>query len=212
MSSERKLTKAEEKRADRFEEEAQRLKAEGYEETQCTVDILKANLLAVVVMIPFVLLIAIPYLMLHGVGKITSLSSYLLSLALFIFIIMAEFALHEGIHGLTWGLLNKEGFSAIEFGFIREYATPYCYCGTTLGKGQYIIGSVMPTLVLGFLQGLLAILTGNFLILALAVVMMFGGGGDFLITGKLLAYRQKKQILLVQDHPTELGFVAFEKD
>ena len=66
---------------------------------------------------------------------------------------MAEMAIHEGIHGLTWGLLSPDGFSTIEFGLIKEYMTPYCYCGTPLTRGQYILGSMMPTLVLGFMQG-----------------------------------------------------------
>ena len=42
--------------------------------------------------------------------------SYLLNLFLFIILAAAEMALHEGIHGLTWGLLSPDGFFAIEFG------------------------------------------------------------------------------------------------
>ena len=89
---------------------------------------------------------------------------------------------------------------------------PYCYCGTPLTRGQYMIGSLMPTLILGFIQGFIAIMTGNILIFALSIVMMFGGGGDFLVDWMLIRYKKKKETLILMDHPTELGFVAFEKD
>ena len=90
--------------------------------------------------------------------------------------------------------------------------TPYCYCGTPLTRGQYLIGSVMPTLVLGFIQGFVAVCSGSFMLFVLSVILMFGGGGDFLIDWMLIRYKKKKVKLILMDHPTELGFVAFEKD
>ena len=212
MAQERKLTQAEIKRSERFGKKAEALVNEGYERTDLIVDIIKANILSVLVMLPFVLVIAVPYLLRNGIPERPSISTYLLYLALFIFVTMAELALHEGIHGLVWGLLNKEGFSAIEFGLIKEYLTPYCYCGSPLLRWQYILGSVMPTVVLGFIQGLIAILTGSFLLFVLSVFLMIGGGGDFLITFMLLFYRKKKKELILMDHPTQLGSVLFEKD
>ena len=181
MKAERKITEAEKKRTLRFQEKAAILKADGYEESEHTVDIVKANILAILIMLPFVAVIAVPYLMQHGIGKPGSLSDYLLSLAFFIFMVMAEMIVHEGIHGLTWGLLSPDGFSTIEYGLIKEYMTPYCYCGTPLTRGQYLIGSLLPTLVLGFFQGFVAVCTGNFMIFVLSVILMFGGGGDFLL-------------------------------
>ena len=75
-----------------------------------------------------------------------------------------------------------------------------------------MVGSMMPTLILGFLQGLLAVRTGSFLLFVLSVVLMIGGGGDFLIDFLLLRYKKKKKTLILMDHPTELGFVSFEKN
>ena len=211
MKTERKITEAEKKRTERFKEKVAILKSQGYEESKHTVDVVKANILAMLIMLPFVAVIAVPYLIRNGIPQRVAFSTYLLYLALFIFLSMAEMAIHEGIHGLTWGLLSPDGFSTIEFGLIKEYLTPYCYCGTPLTRGQYIIGSMMPTLVLGFIQGIVAILTGNFLIFILSVFLMIGGGGDFLIDWLLIRYKKKYSELILMDHPTELGFVAFEK-
>ena len=211
MKTERKITEAEKKRTERFKEKVAILKSQGYEESKHTVDVVKVNILAMLIMLPFVAVIAVPYLIRNGIPQRVAFSSYLLYLALFIFLSMAEMAIHEGIHGLTWGLLSPDGFSTIEFGLIKEYLTPYCYCGTPLTRGQYIIGSMMPTLVLGFIQGIAAILTGNFLIFILSIFLMIGGGGDFLIDWLLIRYKKKYNELILMDHPTELGFVAFEK-
>lgn len=209
---ERKLTPAEEKRLQRFQMKADALVKEGYEMTERTVGIVLANILALLVMLPFALVIAVPYLRKYGIPEIESLSTYMLGLALFIVLMMVELAVHEAIHGLVWGLLNKEGFSAIEFGLIREYLTPYCYCGAPLLRWQYILGSAMPTIILGFIQGWAAIASGNLLLFALSMALMFGGGGDFLIIILLLLYRKKKRTLILMDHPTQLGSVLFEKD
>jgi len=212
MKTERKITEAEKKRTLRFQEKAACLKADGYEESEHTVDIVKANILAMLIMLPFVAVIAVPYLKQHGIGKTGLLSDYLINLALFIVLVIAEMIVHEGIHGLIWGLLSPDGFSTIEFGLIKEYMTPYCYCGTPLTRGQYLIGSVMPTLVLGFFQGFVAVCSGSFMLFVLSVILMIGGGGDFLIDWMLIRYKKKKVKLILMDHPTELGFVAFEKD
>lgn len=211
MKNERKITEAEKRRAERFQKKAEALKSQGYTSSEHTIGIVAADIFAIIFMLPFVGIIAVPYFMYHKIPRIGEFSTYLLYLSLFIFLMMAEMAIHEGIHGLTWGLLSPDGFSTIEFGFIKEYATPYCYCGTPLRRTQYIIGSIMPTLVLGFLQGLVAIMTGNFLLFILSLIMMFGGGGDFFVDWMLIRYKTGKEHLLIMDHPTELGFVAFEK-
>ena len=212
MEEQRKITEAEKRRAERFRIKADALKSEGYEESEHTIDIVKANVLSVVIMLPFVLLIAIPFLLTHGLGRIGSIKTYFLNLLLFIILMVAELAIHEGIHGITWGLLSPDGFSSIGFGLIKEYLTPYCYCGSPLTKGQYLVGSAMPTIILGFLQGFLAIVSGNGFLFLLSAVLMISGGGDFLIDYILIRYKQKRKTMIMMDHPTELGFVAFEKD
>jgi hypothetical protein len=42
--------------------------------------------------------------------------------------------------------------------------------------------------------------------------MIFAGGGDFLIILKMLLYRAQGSDTVYYDHPTECGFVVFEKN
>ena len=60
--------------------------------------------------------------------------------------------------------------------------TPYCCCGSPLLRGQYILGSVMPTIILGFIQGWIAIRTGSFLLFCLSLSSPLQG--DHLFTQK----------------------------
>ncbi len=69
----------------------------------------------------------------------------------------------------------------------------------------------MPTLVLGGAVAVIGVLTNQFLLLFLAEIMIFSGGGDFLIILKILLYRTDKKEILYCDHPYECGFVVFEK-
>ena len=107
MKTERKLTEAEKKRTERFGEKAAALKSQGYTESEHTVGIVKANIFAMLIMLPFVAIIMVPYLTLHGFPKRVSFSDYLLFLSLFIFLMMAEMAIHEGIPGLTWTVIVR---------------------------------------------------------------------------------------------------------
>ena len=114
MGNERKITETEKRRAERFRTKAEALKNEGYEENEHTIDISKANILSIVTMLPFALLIIIPFYIRHGIDGIGSLTKYVVNLILCLVLMVAEMVIHEGIHGLTWGLLSPDGFSTWE--------------------------------------------------------------------------------------------------
>ncbi len=203
---ERKLTQKELRRKERFDAVCAQMESDGYAKTLLTVDVAKANVLAVIVMLPFVIVAVAAY-------QLTAKGVALASLNIFVFLLLiaACMVIHEGIHGLTWGCFAKSGFRSIDFGVIWSMLTPYCTCSEPLGKGVYLLGSMMPTLVLGPVLTVAACVTGDFTLLMTAVVMIIGGGGDFLIVLKILSHRAKGGEVLFYDHPTELGLVVFEK-
>lgn len=203
---ERKLTEAELRRKARFEALVTDMEGQGWTVHDLTIGAVKANILAFLVMFPFALAAAIWYLMVNGSLSEPSLTDMLLLLVLLI----ALLAAHEGIHGLVWGLCAPSGFRSIEFGVVWAVLSPYCTCAEPMKKGQYLLGSAMPTLILGFGLGIVAVYTGVSLLLYLAVLMILGGGGDFCIILKLLAYRPQGEVVYC-DHPYEVGLVAFER-
>ena len=204
---ERTLTAAEQRRKERFEGLKADLEREGYTAQELTMGVVQANVMAIAVMLPFVLVIAVAYLWVNdGLGADLTLPE----LCLLVVLLVMLTVVHELIHGLVWGSCAPSRFKAVEFGVIWSMLTPYCTCAEPMKKWQYLLGSAMPTLVLGFGLGAVAVCTGKSLLLYLALLMTLGGGGDFCIILKLLRYHPQGETVYC-DHPYELGLVAFER-
>ena len=208
---EREYREVESIRESHFEKRCRQLAEDGYEPQSATVKISRANIYTLLIMLPFAALIFIPYYRRYGFESVNSNLAPFISLILFIVALAGETVLHEGIHGLVWGLAGGEGFSDIEFGFIHDTGTPYCYCGVPLPRWKYILGKALPTLILGIGQGIAAIAFANPVILLLSMVQIFAGGGDFLVIWKLLLRRKQKKEMIVLEFPKRLGCMIFEK-
>ena len=208
----RTLSKAEQKRKEQFDIKVEELAKEGYEKSDLTIGVVKANILAVIIAIPVIILMVVIYL---AVNPPQSMLGGRLNLAFAPLIIFPSFilltVLHELIHGATWAIFAKEHFKSISFGVIWAMLTPYCTCNELLKKWQYIIGAIMPTIFVGFLPAVFAILYNNPTLLFISMIMVAGGGGDAIIATKLLMYRPKSIECMYMDHPYECGVVVFEK-
>ena len=208
---ERTLTKAEEKRLQIFNRISNELEQEGYTKTDLTTSVAKANIVGII----YGLILAVPFAVIFFLVNRDFAMDFgdhfyvkwtiLLVAALFLTVV------HELIHGLTWGLFAKERFKSIEFGVIWKMLTPYCTCKEPLKKNQYIVGSLMPCLVLGILPCIISWFNQNIWVLLMGVIMIMGAGGDLLIS-KMILSSKNRQSGLYLDHPTEVGLVVFTKE
>lgn len=205
-TKERKLSKAELKRKEEFEQLTEKLVAEGYRPNHITIGVVEANLLALVTGLPFIIPLVVAFI---AAGHTYDLEYWTMLVVFAIFIVLT--VVHELIHGITWAHFAENGWKSISFGIIMEYLTPYCSCNQPMKKHQIIIGSLMPTIVLGFIPGIVAVISGSEVLLAVAILMIFGGGGDFLVTYKLLRFKSEAKDVLFIDHPYELGTAVFER-
>ena len=205
---ERKLTAAEQRRKEKFEALKAHLETEGYTARLLTMGALQANFLAIVVMLPFIALFIGWYFWVNQTLGVRLSSPEMLAMLAALLVLLA---VHELIHGLVWGCFAPSGFRAIEFGIVWSALAPYCTCAEPMKRWQYILGSAMPTLILGFGLGTAAVFTGRTMLFYLSLLMILGGGGDFCILLKLLCCQPKGQAVYC-DHPYELGLVAFEKN
>jgi hypothetical protein len=80
-----------------------------------------------------------------------------------------------------------------------------------LKKGPYILGALMPLIVLGILPTAAAIFTGSLLWLNVGLIMIVSAGGDILIVLQILRYHTNASEIRYYDHPTQAGGVIFEK-
>ena len=209
--NERKLTPAEQKRKEQFALVCEEMERQGYRKTDLTIGVVKANLLALIVMLPFAVLsgaVVLSRVSFRSMAESMSPVDFLL----YLLVMLLLTAVHEGIHALTWAMFGKDYWKSIRFGVIWKALTPYCTCLRPAKRGQYILGAAMPTLVLGIGLTAAAARMGIFWVFILALAMIFGGGGDFAIILKMLLHRQRGKEAVYYDHPYECGVVVFEKD
>ena len=203
---ERKLSKAELKRQAEFEEVKEQLLSEGYEMKEHTLGIIYANVMALVIALPLMLPFIAAYIITKG-GYIMEDGD----LGLFLIFSLIFVILHEAVHGVTWGCFAKNHFKSISFGFMTEMLTPYCNCSEPLKKWQYMLGSLMPLFVVGFVPSVIAVFVGKLWLFLCALVMIMGAGGDIIVTHRMVRYKPEKQEVVYYDHPTKCGFITFER-
>ena len=207
----RKLTKAEEKRKKIYEEEKQKLIDAGYTEKDLTIGVVYANVMAFVLGLPIIIVLGILFFKYNLGNSEMSFTFTIKESVIFLITLLVLIVVHELIHGAFWAIFAKNHLKSIEFGFMAQYLTPYCCCKEVLTKGQYIIGGIMPTVILGVIPAVVAIFTGSWLVFAIGCIMILSGGGDMTIILKLIMYRSQKQEVLYMDHPYECGLVVFER-
>ncbi|WP_455541992.1 DUF3267 domain-containing protein [Intestinibacter sp.] len=205
---ERKLSKAEEKRKKLYEEKKKQLISEGYQEKNLTIGIIFANIMAFVLGLPIIIPLLILFIHKNQGGLYRfDISGCIMFLITFIALVVV----HELIHGLFWAIYAENHLKSIEFGFMVSSLTPYCCCKDMLTKYQYIIGGIMPTVILGIIPAVIAIFTESCFLFTIGEIMILAGGGDMTILLKLLMYKSDKQEVLYMDHPYECGLIVFER-
>ena len=207
----RKLTKAEEKRKKIYEEEKQKLIDAGYTEKDLTIGVVYANVMAFVLGLPIIIVLGILFFKYNLGNSEMSFTFTIKESVIFLITLLVLIVVHELIHGAFWAIFAKNHLKSIEFGFMAQYLTPYCCCKEVLTKGQYIIGGIMPTVLLGIIPAVVAIFSSSWLVFVIGCIMILSGGGDMTIVLKLLMYRSEKQEILYMDHPYECGLVVFER-
>ncbi|MFD2245713.1 DUF3267 domain-containing protein [Pontibacter ruber] len=184
---------------------------------EITLTAAQANVRALAFMLPILLLYALPYLLLwHGQFTIANLKAFartyeanLLYFPFLMFLIIGVGAVvHELLHGVTWAVFCKRGFSSISFGIYWKILTPYCHCKEPLRLKHYLLGGLMPGFILGLLPAVYGIVLGNFGWWLFGLFFTFAAAGDLLIVWML---RRQNSNDLVQDHPEKIGCFILER-
>ncbi len=201
------MTKSEAKRqirTERFEALRKAMEAKGYREDVRTISVLKASIAGVLTVLPIVAVCCAVYSMKWG------WSVFDFGLKTGVFIILAALVcviIHEGLHGLAWGMFCEQKMKSIQFDVLWSSLTPYCTCAESLSTGKYIFGALTPLVALGFGLYFPALLSGSISLLAISFINILSACGDVLIS--LMALRHRASVII--DHPTGVGFVAYSK-
>lgn len=187
-----------------------------YSEKKLTIDLTKANVNSLKILIPIVLIFGIPYVLLYTeqftATNFKNTLSYLgkkysVFLGLVPIVVMViGIVLHELIHGISFLPFCKNGIKSIKFGILKKSMTPYCHCKEALKVKHYRIGVLMPAIVLGFIPALIAIVIGDFYLLVFGMFFTQAAIGDFMILD-ILKNENKEDYVL--DHPSEAGCMLY---
>ena len=171
----RKLTEKELKRKNDFEKFNSEMQQKGYKMKNIIINTQQAKPLCLLIMLPFIALAFWIYYKVNGFDLDCLSWGFLVVLLM---LILCLSILHELIHGITWSIFAKNHFHSIDFGFIWSSFSPYCTCSEPLEKWQYLLGTAMPTLVLGGGAAVVSVMTNQLLLFILAEFMIILGGGD----------------------------------
>jgi hypothetical protein len=184
---------------------------EKYKKEKVTFNVFLANLFSILLAIPTVLIFGLPYYLIwKNEFQFKDIFPHHFFESFWIWIVLLVLILgiiaHELIHGIIWARYTKNGFKSIKFGIMWKMLTPYCHCKEPLKVRQYVTGSIMPAIILGFIPAILAIIIGNTGLLIFGIIFIVVGSGDFLV---IFTLRNEKENTLIEDHPSEIGFYVY---
>ena len=206
---ERELTAAEQGRLERYQQLSADLEAQGYKRTELTVGIVRANVIAMLAAIPIMVAGFALFMLANSRRELTR--TFFDNGLVQIVAVLVLVVVHELVHGITWSFFTEHGFADIEFGFMKEYLTPYCVCTCPLTKTGHVVGTLAPLVLLGIIPTAIAIAMGSRGLLMLGLLMMLAAGGDVMIATMLLRHKETGTEYLVIDHPTQAGCAVFER-
>lgn len=186
---------------------------EDYNREELTINPGKAQLLGAFYALPFMIILGGLYYYLWNTAIPESLYQYFAeslgkyNLFIVLGLILSGIIVHELIHGITWAKYATKGLQSMKFGVVWKYVTPYCHCEEPLLVKHYIIGALMPAIILGFTPGIIGVYTGNFGLIIFGLFFTFAAGGDFMIVNLL---RKESMNNLVQDHPSIIGCYLYK--
>lgn len=182
---------------------------EGRNRRKVAIDLMKANIFAVVIMcVVGILLVALFFLIWHDRRPISGLlGTTSTNIMLFLGLIVG-IAVHELIHGITWACFAQRGWKSISFGIIWKYLTPYCHCDEPMRIRPYQLACLMPCFVLGVIPSVFALFIGNLPLLLWGIFFIAAAAGDIWMAWLLTKENSNS---LVLDHPSEAGFYIYDE-
>lgn len=172
-----------------------------------TMGFVEANLYALLLAIPIVIIALVPYILIWGFDYWYNTKTEFFS-SNFIIILIVGIVIHELLHGLIWGYFAEKGYKSIKYGISWKVLTPYCHCKEPLKVKHYRIGGIMPLIVLGILPLIVAFAIGDKTFLSIGVFFTIAAGGDIMAIYML---RNLDKETYISDHPRKMGFYVEEK-
>lgn len=173
------------------------------------IDLQKANGVAMIYLLVFAVIFAIPYYFIWGFNLSIEPVEELIPFAFLpLTVIILGIIVHELIHGIFFAIYASKGFKSIKFGILWKMITPYCHCKEPLKIKNYIVALLAPFILLGIIPAMISLVIGKIALLAFGIFFSSAAAGDLLIYNLI---KKENPEDYVQDHPSEAGYYIFRK-
>lgn len=187
-------------------------KLKNYKKEKLTISLLKANLTAFILIIPTLLIYGVPFYLLWGKPEFKSVLDNEIVRGdkfLLLIILILGIVIHELLHGITWSFFTKTGLKSFEIKILWKKLTPYCYCKEPLKVKHFILGAIMPYIILGAIPAIISIIIGNSALFMISIAFTIIATGDFMIINLI---RKEPESSLIQSFPSEAGFYVYREN
>lgn len=186
------------------------MNSENYTQEKLTIDIVKANLVAIKYLLVFTSVFLFPFYLIWGFDDFHIIKSNNAFIRIFFsfFVVVVGIIVHEFIHGIFFAKYASQGFKSIKFGILKKMLTPYCHCKEPLKVKHYIIAVLAPLFIVGFLPAIIGIAIGNLGLTIFGIFFSGAAAGDIMIYNLI---KKENPEDFVQDHPSEGGCYIFRK-
>lgn len=172
------------------------------------IDIVKANIFAIAILVVCAVLLLVPFFMIWKSAPIERMSVSSIGAGVFFVALIVGIVVHELIHGITWACFAKSGWRSISFGVMWKMLTPYCHCNEPMRIRGYMLGALMPCIVVGVVPAIVALAIGNLPLLIWGLIFIASAAGDLWMAWLLTKENPRS---LVLDHPSEAGFYVIDE-
>ena len=171
--------------------------SEEYEQEKYVLNMIWFTIFSLIILVSFTLMFGIPFYNTWKINNNENIFPIIINTnyrIIFLIICILGLFIHELIHGFFWGLFVINKFKGIKIYFHKKYYTFVCECKNVLNKRQFIIGTIMPMIILGFIPLVLSFIFLNRQMFIFGILYTAAAGGDILIIFKILLDNKIKWI------------------
>jgi hypothetical protein len=162
--------------------------------------------------IPLVILLLalaiMPIIIIYDINRVKYEFLNLLEWQILMPLIIIGTVIHELLHGIGWMIAGKVGWQKMKFGINWKGLVPYAHCSQAMPLNKYLVGVLLPYLLLGLLPLIIGLLMGDFFLLLSGIIFSIAATGDIYMAWLL---RKRNATDLILDHPNLIGCQIVEK-
>lgn len=184
---------------------------EKFTKEKLTIDLVKANVVALKYLAFFAVVFGLPYLTIWKTeSKPLFEFNNLVTRAMFpVLLFFIGIIIHEFVHGIFFAKYAEKGWKSVKFGVMWKMLTPYAHCKEPLKIKEYKVALLAPLIVVGIIPAILGIVFGIGLLTIFGIILSGGAAGDLMVYDLI---KKENPEDYVQDHPSEAGCWIYRKE